>query len=126
MEARMATTKPRHVPGHGVRVTLTRELPMAALDRYPYFVGDLDGTPIRYHCLAVESVVGIRRGLAECGVVIHDAPSSWLDLATGAERAAAQPDETPIPLSRDERVALKALRLLTDRGVIQASDGIAE
>jgi hypothetical protein len=99
---------------------------MGSDDRYPYFVGELDGTPIRYHCLAVEHVVAIRRGLAECGTVIHDAPSAWLDLARGAERTTAQPDETPIPLSRNERVALKTLRLLKDRGVIQPGEGSTE
>jgi hypothetical protein len=80
------TTQPRYVPGGyagcGPRVTLTRELPSGPHERYAYFIGEHDGTPIRYHCLEVESLVAIRRGIAECGAVTHDATSAWLELAT--------------------------------------------
>ena len=103
-------TQPRYVAGHGTRVKLTRELPPAPHDRYAYFIGELDGTPIRYHCLEVGYIVAIRRGLAERGAVLHDAPGSWLDLATAEDLRAAEPEH--IPLSSEERIALATLRLL--------------
>jgi hypothetical protein len=90
------TTAPAYVPGRygGPRVTLTRELPAEPRDRYPYFIGTLEGTPIRYHCLDVAYVVAIRRGLAERGTVIHEAANAWLDLAIAAELPAQEdPDE---------------------------------
>jgi hypothetical protein len=78
----------------GVMVKLTRELPMTdQAAGYPYFVGELDGTPIRYHCLYVSNVVAIRRGLEQRGAVWHNAHDAWLELATAAE---LEPD----PLSR--------------------------
>lgn len=71
---------PRYVAGSsiGVRVTLTNEFPMKPGDNFPYFLGELDGMHILYHCLAVEYVAAIRRGLAEHGTVLHDAPSAWM------------------------------------------------
>ena len=86
------TTAPRYVPGRygGVRVTLTRELPPAPHERYAYFVGEHDGTPIRYHCLEVASLIAIRRGLAECGAVIHDAADAWLELVTPGDPATGE------------------------------------
>jgi hypothetical protein len=140
----MATARKRvpivpHVrPDTGsVFVTLTSELPMGPHDRYPYFVGTHDGTPIRYHCLAVEVVVAIRRGLEDGGAVTHFATTSWLDLwraedasvgEVAANKSAMISDSPPpIPLSSDERVALGALRLLVERGVIgpESADGDA-
>ena len=82
--------------GGGVRVKLTRELPMIEHDRYPYFIGELDGTPIRYHCLYVSAVVAIRRGLAQRGAVWHDAHDAWLELAIPADLP-AQEDPAEIP-----------------------------
>lgn len=89
-------TAPRYVAGHstGIRVTLTRELPLAQHARHPSFLGEHDGTPIVYKCLAIEYVAAIRRGLAERGAVIHDVPSSWMTLATAEDLAAeTHPDE---------------------------------
>jgi hypothetical protein len=82
--------------GGGVRVKLIREVPMTEYERYPYFIGELDGTPIRYHCLYVSNVVAIRRGLAQRGAVWHDAHDSWLELAAPADLP-AQEDAAEIP-----------------------------
>jgi len=86
----MASTQPGYVPGHAgdIRVKLTRELPIGKFERFPHFIGELDGTPIRYYCLNVAYVVAIRRGLAERGAVLHDASSSWLDFPEATELAA--------------------------------------
>ena len=99
-----ARKRPKYVPGllGGVRVTLLRELPIRQFAHFPDFLGELDGTMILYHCLSTVSVIAIRRGLATSGSVLHDAPDSWLELATDADVRAAYPAVAPeLQLLRD-------------------------
>jgi hypothetical protein len=112
--------------GWWARVTLTAELPKKSqYSTNVWFLGEFQGEAVAVEVYDVADIIALRRTLAEHGAARYDSMAYRVDLATAEQVAAARPaaqSDLEAMLPEEERVALRARRLLEASGIIDRED----